>query len=396
VRLRSRRRPKIWKALTMTKQNMTRDARVKTRMSRRQAAAAVAAMATVAGGLTAFAGPANAATGPTARLSQGTLTVSGTAARDVIDLEMSHTRVTVDFGFDGTVDARFSMSNVQRLSVQLVGGNDGLSVIGTGVGDVPITISGGGGNDAIGVLGTEDPLLQGAAPVTASGNDGNDDISVNTVAGHVTVNAGIGDDVFGNGGNLGPETISLGDGKDKFVSTFDVDTSPFLRRNDIVDAGAGQDTLELRGQFPSETVSLSAHAGHLLVAHDQGNVDAVGFEDVTWFGFGGLDESGAGDDVVVNNLSGTGVVNFTPNFSSPFDATAPNNSSDQLRVVGTAGDDHITVSGSGANITVAGLTPTITPVLLDAKDTLRIDTLAGNDIVDSSGLQPRLVQLQVF
>jgi hypothetical protein len=65
-------------------------------------------------------------------------------------------------------------------------------------------------------------------------------------------------------------------------------------------------------------------------------------------------------------------------------------------VVGTAGDDHITVSGSGANITVAGLVPKVTPVLLNSADVLRIDTLGGTDTVDSSGLQDGLVQLQVF
>jgi hypothetical protein len=54
------------------------------------------------------------------------------------------------------------------------------------------------------------------------------------------------------------------------------------------------------------------------------------------------------------------------------------------------------VSGSGANITVTGLTPTVTPVLLDAQDILRIDTLDGRDTVDRSHLERGLVQLQVF
>ena len=54
------------------------------------------------------------------------------------------------------------------------------------------------------------------------------------------------------------------------------------------------------------------------------------------------------------------------------------------------------MSGSGANITVAGLTPTVTPVHLDSDDTLRIETLDGADTVNSSGLQRGLVQLQVF
>jgi hypothetical protein len=74
--------------------------------------------------------------------------------------------------------------------------------------------------------------------------------------------------------------------------------------------------------------------------------------------------------------------------TDPQDNTGPNNSADQLRVVGTAGDDHITVSRSGANITVAGLTPTVTPINLDHQDTVRLVTLNGRDAVDSSGLQP--------
>lgn len=41
-------------------------------------------MATAVGGLSAFATPAGAATGPTARLKHGTVTVTGTAVRDLI------------------------------------------------------------------------------------------------------------------------------------------------------------------------------------------------------------------------------------------------------------------------------------------------------------------------
>jgi hypothetical protein len=365
---------------------------------RMRLAAGVAVTATIAGLLGASAAPASAATGPTARLQNGILTVTGTPARDVLEISMGHRQVAVDFGFDGTIDARFPMSGVRQLSVQLGDGNDGLSVIGAGVGDVPIAISGGLGNDAAGVVGTEDPLLARSAPVTIFGGGGNDNLSASvpgTAA--VAVNAGAGDDVVSGGdGSIGPEKISLGGGNDKFVSTLDVFSSPFTARNDVVDGGTGKDTLELRGTFESESLSLSADAGHLIALHDGGDrTDSVHVENVTWFGFGGNDEGGAGDDVTVNDLSGTGVVNFTPDFSSPSDATAPNNSADQLRVVATPGDDHITVDSFGATINVSGLTPAITPALLNAKDVLRIDTLAGNDTVDTSGLPPGLVQLQV-
>src|SRR5690242_9212767 len=366
---------------------------------RMRLAVGVAVTATIAGLLGASAAPASAATGPTARLQNGILTVTGTPARDVLKISMGHRQVAVDFGFDGTIDARFPTSGVRQLSVQLGDGNDGLSVIGAGVGDVPITISGGLGNDAAGVVGTEDPLLARNAPVTLFGGGGDDNLSASVPGlAPVSITGGAGDDVVSGGdGSIGPEKISLGSGNDKFVSTLDVFSSPFTPRNDVVDGGTGKDTLELRGTFESESLSLSADAGHLIALHDgRDRTDSAHIENVTWFGFGGNDEGGFGDDITVHDLSGTGVVNFTPDFSSPSDATAPNNSADQLRVVATPGDDHITVDSFGANINVSGLTPAITPVLLDANDVLRIDTLAGNDTVDSSGLPPGLVQLQVF
>src|SRR5215472_5951838 len=113
---------------------------------RMRLAASAAVTAMIAGLLGASAAPAGAATGATARLQNGILTVTGTAARDVVKISMGHRQVAVDVGFDGTVDARFLMSRVRQVSVQLGAGDDGLSVIGAGVGDIPVTISGGLGN----------------------------------------------------------------------------------------------------------------------------------------------------------------------------------------------------------------------------------------------------------
>ena len=368
----------------------------------RRAARTVAVVAAAVGGMTAFVSHAGAAgTRPTAVLDEGTVTVTGTAARDVVDISISHFRLAVDFGADGTVDAGFRLSRVQRLSVRLGGGSDGLTVIGRGVGDVPITVRGGAGNDALGVVGTEDALLAGDAPVAIFGGDGNDELSASVPgSAPVSIDAGAGDDVASGGdGSIGPETISLGDGTDTFVSTLDVFASPFRARNDILDGGAGKgDTLELHGTFESETLDLSAHAGHLIVKHDgRDHIDAVGLDSVTWSGFGGNDEGGFGDTVTVHDLTGTGVRSFTPDFSSPFDATAPNNSSDTLAVLGTPGDDHVTVSAfNPAEIDVVGLTPDIGAVQVDSSDVLQINTLAGNDTVDHLGLPPNLVQLQVL
>src|SRR5262245_23049864 len=252
---------------------------------RMRLAAGAAVTATIAGLLGASAAPAGAATGATARLQNGTLTVTGTAARDIVGISMGHRQVAVDFGFDGTIDARFLMSRVQRLSVQLGDGNDGVSVIGAGVGDVPITISGGPGDDAAGVVGTEDALLARNAPVTIFGGDGDDNLSASVPGlAPVAITAGAGDDVVSGGdGSIGPERISLGSGNDKLVSTLDVFSSPFSARNDVVDGGIGKDTLELRGTFESESLSLSADAGHLIALHDgRDRTDSVRVENVTW------------------------------------------------------------------------------------------------------------------
>jgi hypothetical protein len=361
----------------------------------RRLAGIVAVMATTAGGLVA-ASPAGAATGPTATLTSGTVTVTGTAARDVVHVTIDANRLVVDFGFDGTVDARFNRPGVQRLSVLGNAGDDGISVDGSGVGDLPITMSGGAGNDFVGVVGNIGDFGDGDALVTLNGNLGNDDFLA-AAPGPVTIHGGAGDDfVDGGGAGTGQETISLGDGNDRFKSLI----NGFIvggTRSDIVDGGAGQNSMEMDGAFASESVSLSASAGHLIVDHDQrGRIDSDNIQDVKWVGFGGLDDGGGGDAVAVNDLSSTDVTHFTPDFTDPLDHAGPNNSADQLTVRGTAGVDRITVSGSGPNITVAGLTATVTPVNLDAHDTLRIETLAGADIVDSSGLQRGLVQLQVL
>jgi hypothetical protein len=342
--------------------------------------------------VTAFVTPADAATGPTATLDLGTLTVDGTAERDVLLVRIEADRVTMDVGFDGTVDAEFPRSDVQRVQVFGNGGDDGMSVFGTG--PLPVSINGGLGNDFVGASGDFSSTGAGDALTTLIGEDGNDSLDSST-PGPATIDGGPGDDIADGGGTgIAHETISLGDGNDVFRITLDRD---FGEVSDTLDAGAGEDALEISGTFASESMGLSASAGHLIVDHAFRNrVDADNVEDVSYFGFGGLDVSGSGDAVGVNDLSTTDVVRFTPNFGATGKgSTAPNNSSDTLTVRGTNRRDLIVVKGSGSNVTVNGLTPQVNSVFLAPDDFLHIDTLKGRDIVDSSALAPGTVQLIV-
>ena len=81
----------------------------------RQLAEPVALMTVTAGGALAIA--ACTPTVPTATLDAGTVTVTGTAASDRLAVTIGTSELTVDFGSDGTVDARFARSQVQRVRV---------------------------------------------------------------------------------------------------------------------------------------------------------------------------------------------------------------------------------------------------------------------------------------
>ena len=351
--------------------------------------AALLALAT--SGSVALAAPAVASSALGATLTNGTVTVTGTPARDVIAITVDALGVAVDFGSDGTVDAQFARSQVTQVQVFAGDGDDRVDVTGTGV--LPMTVNGGTGSDGIGVVGNFGETGLGDAPTTVNGDAGNDRLTAAT-PGPVTVNAGSGDDRVNDGGaGVGLEKVSLGDGDDRFVSSLD----DFLgARTDVVNGGAGRNTMVVNGTFDSETVTLSAEAGHLIVERDlRDRIDANNVQAVKWFGFGGPGANGSGDQITVGDLSGTDVTNVTPNFSAAKDAASPNDSADVLTVSGRSTDGTITVSGSGARITVAGLAATVTPVLLDAQDTLRIET-AGQDVVDRSGLPRGLVHFRVL
>jgi hypothetical protein len=107
----------------------------------RRAAGIVALMTSAATGA-ALANPADASTGPTATLSQGVVTVTGTPAATLSASPSTPTGWSSTVGFDGTVDAQFKRSRVQRVRVVGGEGDDGLTVDGSGVGDLPITMRG--------------------------------------------------------------------------------------------------------------------------------------------------------------------------------------------------------------------------------------------------------------
>jgi hypothetical protein len=142
--------------------------------ARRPAGMAILVAVATTGAL-ALAVPADASTARTATLTNGTLTVSGTAARDVIAINVDAQRVTVDFGSNGTVDAQFPRLDVRQVHVLGGDGDDGVDV--TGSGQLPVTVNGGAGRDGIRVVGNFGETGLDDAPTTLNGNAGNDNLN---------------------------------------------------------------------------------------------------------------------------------------------------------------------------------------------------------------------------
>src|SRR4051812_631233 len=105
---------------------------MRTSTNLRRLGGGVAVMAAAVMGVGMFTTPAAAATGPTTTVQQGVVTVAGTPSRDVIHVTIDTNRLTVDVGFDGTVDARVSRSQFREVQVLGRGGDDGITVSGTG------------------------------------------------------------------------------------------------------------------------------------------------------------------------------------------------------------------------------------------------------------------------
>src|SRR5512132_195529 len=95
--------------------NFTREKTLRTHETVKRLVGTMSLIATAAVGLGAAAGPASAAAGPTATLSLRTVTVTGTTARDVIAMTLNTDRLTIDFGFDGSIDVQFRRSRFDRV-----------------------------------------------------------------------------------------------------------------------------------------------------------------------------------------------------------------------------------------------------------------------------------------
>ena len=162
--------------------------------------------------------------------------------------------------------------------------------------------------------------------------------------------------------------------------------------SDTVEGQDGTDTMLFNGANAAEQVDLSANGNRLKFLRTQGNVtmDTAGVELVDFNALGGADL------VTVNDLSGTDVRSVNVDLAGTLGGAIGDGQPDRVVLNATNGDDTIRVFGDATEVTAKGLAPLVGILHPEvANDRLEINTLAGNDTVDSSGLAAGAIQLFV-
>jgi Ca2+-binding RTX toxin-like protein len=220
-----------------------------------------------------------------------------------------------------------------------------------------LEVNGQGGDDVVGASG----LAAGALKLTENGGQGTD----------LLVGSKDGDIINGGTGN---DTAIMGAGNDLFI------WNPG-EGSDIVEGQDGVDTMQFNGANIAEKVELSANGGRLRFTRDVAGIvmDVNDVETVNFKALGGVDQ------ITVNDLSATDVSQLNLDLSNG--AGAGDGAADTVIVNGTSHDDFVVAAGDASGVSVFGL-PTLVAITGNeaANDHLTIQTFAGDDVVDGSGL----------
>jgi Ca2+-binding RTX toxin-like protein len=391
-------------------------------------------------------------TGGRARIEHRTLVITGTPEDDTLRISGNE----IDFGDDGVIDfepRRFhriridlgdgvdrlihegtkrddrfevrDLTGVEYVDVQAGDGDDRVTIdaledlwevhadLGAADGDldrVTVHDSDEGNQSSIGNFGRLSVLadvfvtLDGHEPtdrLRLNGNGGDDILSASTDLMDITLDGGADMNVIlgGPGDDTligGPDFDDIKGGRGDDIAYMGADFDRFSWApgdgSDTVDGGPSRDSLSFLGSADAETFELSGSRftrdvvtesppGRFRIVMDLDHVEVV---DAV---------AGAGADTFrVRGDADVGELNTS---------LQPGNGAidpDRVEIEGTEGDDHVAVTGKKVvwgSVAVTGL-----PVKLGISfaqigiDTLAIDTLGGDDSIDTSGLGPDVIDLE--
>jgi Ca2+-binding RTX toxin-like protein len=247
--------------------------------------------------------------------------------------------------FDRVAPAPFAIDigTSENLVVNANGGDDSSAATGNLAALIKLTVDGGAGNDR---------LLGGNGNDLLLGGDGNDFVD----------------------GNQGSDVGFLGAGDD----TFQWDPGD---GSDVVEGQDGSDALAFNGSNISEKLEVSANGARVRFTRDVASItmDLNDVESIAAKALGGT------DSLVVNDLSGTDVVNVIADLAGI--GGADDGQPDNVVVNGTNGDDVATVTGAATDVQVAGLSARVSVSGgVPGSDRLAVNAAAGDDVVDASAV----------
>jgi Ca2+-binding RTX toxin-like protein len=269
-----------------------------------------------------------------------------------------------------------------------------------------ITVNGTAGNDTIAVSGSA------ATGVTVAGLPATVNIKTPEAANDsLTVNAQGGDDMvdaskleanvikFATNGGLGVDTITGsqggdlvngGDGNDIALMGAGDDTFQWDPGddNDTLEGQDGADRMVFNGANIAENIDISANGGRVRLTRDVAGV-TMDLNDTERIDFNAL---GGADTIAVNELSGTDLTEVNLNLAAS--GGSGDGQPDNVLVKGTGGDDTIQVVGDVNGTAALGLAARVNITGAEAaNDRLIVNALAGDDVVDGSGLAVGAIQL---
>jgi Ca2+-binding RTX toxin-like protein len=319
---------------------------------------------------------------------------------DLNDVESIDLRVLS--GADNVVVGDLSGTDLTDIGVDLRGPNGG----GDGAADTVI-VNGTNGADVFGATGDAGGVsvfgLQAALNVffqeqandrlTLNGQGGDDVIDATSLEAdgiQLSMNGGLGADVLNgsegddliNGGD-GDDTAFMGAGDDTFVWNPGDD-------NDALEGQDGLDRMFFNGANAAESINVLANGGRVLFTRDIASV-VMDLNDVEGIDFAAR---GGADNITVHDLSGTDVTEINLNLELNPGSGVGDAQPDNVIVQGTSDDDIALVVGDASGTSVLGLAAQVNMTGAEAaNDRLTVNALAGDDVVEASGLAAGAIQL---
>jgi len=296
-------------------------------------------------------------------------------------------------GADNIVVGDLSGTDATQIGLDLrgpAGGGDGaadsVTVNGTNGADVFGAFGDAGGIGTFGLSAKVNIFFQEQANdrLTLNGLAGDDVIDATSLEAdgiQLTMNGGLGNDVFL--GSEGDDLINGGDGNDLALMGAGDDTFVWNPGddNDTLEGQAGFDTMLFNGANVAENIDIFANGGRVIFFRNVANV-VMDLNDVEGIDFNAL---GGADTVVVHDLSGTDMTEINVNLASA--GGAGDAQPDNVIVQGTSGDDVVLAVGDAAGVAVLGLAAQVNITGHEAaNDRLTVNALAGDDVVEASGL----------